>query len=84
MSRSQANSSYTQRIDTAAVVHCVPARIFLRVVAFAMALLAISMAGQTIGWGLQCTESGSRLTYALIASLFLSCTCDIMRLAYAL
>jgi hypothetical protein len=49
-----------------------------------MVLLAISMAGQMIGRGLQCTEAGCRPVYALVASLLLSCTWDIMRLAYAL
>lgn len=71
-------------INSAAVICCVPVRIFLRAVAFTMVLLAISMAGQTIGRGLQCTEAGCRPVYALVASLLLSCTWDIMRLAYAL
>ena len=85
MSRSRANSSYTRLpIDTAAVICCVPARIFLRAVAFAMALLAISMAGQAIGRGLSCTETGCRPLYAFIASLLISCTWDIIRLAHAI
>ena len=85
MSRSRANSSYTRLpIDAAAVICGVPARIFLRAVAFAMALLAISMTGQTIGRGLSCTETGCRPLYAFIASLLISCTWDIMRLTYML